>query len=264
MGKIVFVGLGLFDEASMSFQALNACKDADILLLEQYTSRLTPKAVKKLEDMIGKSIRMLDRQEVEKGEFLSRLKDKTVAFMVPGDPMSATTHVDLRIRADELGFETEIIHGTSALTAVPGLLGLQIYRFGRTITIPFPQKGFDPTSPLEQMLENLERGLHTLALLDIQTSEKRYMAPNEGLKWLLSTSKKIGSTDRINDDTLACVVSRAGSKSCIARADRIAALLEIDFGDPLHTIVIPGKLHFEEAEALVRFAKAPRKLLSGG
>jgi len=189
------------------------------------------------------------------------MKGKSVAFLVPGDPMTATTHVDLRIRAHDLGFKTYVIHGTSALVAIPGILGLQHYKFGRTITIPYPQKGFDPTSPLEQLIQNRIRGLHTLALLDIQASEKRFMTANDALRWLLKAAEKIG-TNEIDEDSIACVVARAGAPTCIAKADKIKNLISIDFGQPLHSIVIPGRLHFEEAEALKRFADAPKDIRS--
>src|SRR5206468_2271352 len=91
-----------------------------------------------------------------------------VAFLVGGDPMAATTHVDLRLRAASAGIPTRIVHGASILTAAAGVLGLQIYKFGRTTTIPFPSEGFGPTSPLEVILQNRSAGLHSLVLLDLR------------------------------------------------------------------------------------------------
>lgn len=262
MGRVIFIGMGLNDDSSITFEAIDACKKCDVLFAEQYTSKLSPGSIKRLEKMVGKKIRILDRKDVEDGVPLKFAKNSTVGLLVPGDPMTATTHVDLRIRANILGLETRIIHGTSAMIAVPGILGLQHYKFGRTITIPFSQKGFEPTSPFKQLDENLRQGLHTLALLDIQSSEDRYMTANEGLKWLIETSAGLKSR-AVTMDRLACVVARAGSKDCVARANRISELIEFDFGKPLHTIVLPGKLHFQEEEALVRFASAPRELFSG-
>lgn len=261
MGELIFIGLGLTDDQSITIEAIEACRGCDILLAENYTSILSPGSIERLEKRVGKRVEVLDRGKVESGSLLEMTRGKVVGFMVPGDPMTATTHVDLRIRADEMGIETRIVHGTSAMVAVPGILGLQHYKFGRTVTIPFSQKGFEPTSPLELLQENLKQGLHTLALLDLQSGEKRFMTANEGLGWLLSTSDKIES-GLISESTLACVVARAGSRSCIARADIIEELRRMDFGEPLHTIVIPGKLHFQEEEALVRFAKAPKELFS--
>lgn len=263
MGKLILIGLGLFDDKSLTLEALEACKRCDMLFAEQYTSLLSPESLKAIEGRVGNEIEILDRHRVEDGTFLQLANEMTIGLLTPGDPMTATTHVDLRIRAHEMDIECEIIHGTSALVAVPGILGLQHYKFGRIVTIPFTQKGYDPTSPLELLLKNLENGLHTIALLDIQAGKDRYMTANEGLEWILSASKKIGS-DEISEKSLACVVARAGSKSCQARANRISELLEMDFGPPLHTLVIPGKLHFEETEALIRFAKAPPELFLDG
>lgn len=262
MGKFIFIGLGLSDDRSITIEAIDACKECDVLFTEQYTSKVSSGSIERLEKTIGKEIRILGRKDVEDGAPLKFAKDCTVGFLVPGDPMTATTHVDLRIRANGLGLETRIVHGTSAMIAVPGILGLQHYRFGRTVTIPFSQKGFEPTSPFEQLDENLRHGLHTLALLDIQSAEDRYMTANEGLEWLIETSAGLKSP-AVTKSTLACVVARAGSHDCIARANRISELITFDFGKPLHTIVLPGKLHFQEEEALVRFAAAPRELFSG-
>lgn len=261
MGKIIFIGLGLSDDKSLTLEALDTCRSCDILIAEEYTSMLSKGSMERLEKSIGRKIRILGRKEVEDGDPLGIATDKVVGFLVPGDPMTATTHIDLRIRAHDLGWDTDIVHGASAFTAIPGVLGLQHYKFGRTVTIPFPQKGFDPQSPFEQLEENLKHGLHTLALLDIQSAEGRYMTANEGLKWIVSASEKKRSTALL-EGSLACVVARAGSSCCIARADAISELIKLDFGEPLHSIVVPGKLHFQEGEALVRFANAPRRLLS--
>ena len=260
-GELIFIGLGLSDDESATLEAIEACERADVLIAELYTSILTPGSIERLSEKTGKQITVLGRGEVEEGSLLNIAREKTVGFLVPGDPMTATTHVDLKIRAHEKGIKTSIVHGTSVMVAVPSVLGLQHYKFGRTITIPFQEKGYAPTSPFELLAENLERGLHTLALLDIRAEERRFMTANEGLIWLLETAKKLGS-NAVTEGTLACVVARAGSKSHVAKADRIQNLISMDFGPPLHTIVIPGKLHFQEEEALVRFAGAPMNLFT--
>jgi diphthine synthase len=38
-------------------------------------------------------------------------------------------------------------------------------------------------------------------------------------------------------------------------------LVKEDFGGPLHCLIIPGKLHFLEAEALVVLGGAPGEIL---
>ena len=55
-------------------------------------------------------------------------------------------------------------------------------------------------------------------------------------------------------------MARAGSKTPTLKADFAEALLEHDFGEPPHSLIFPGELHFMEIEALVAFAGAPEKL----
>ena len=56
--------------------------------------------------------------------------------------------------------------------------------------------------------------------------------------------------------------SRAGAPDATVRADRLGALAEMDFGEPLHLLVIPGDLHHVEADALAGLAGAPADLLA--
>ncbi len=60
-------------------------------------------------------------------------------FLVPGDPFIATTHVTLRIDAEKQGIKTRIVHGTSIMSAIVSLSGLHNYKFGKTVTVPFPE-----------------------------------------------------------------------------------------------------------------------------
>jgi len=218
-------------------------------------------SVEKLESVLGKKVTVLDREEVEKGDrILESARQSDACLLVVGDPFSATTHSELRIRAKKAGIPVHIVHGASALTAVPGLLGLQHYKFGRTTTLPFPDRGYYPESPYDMIAENLSRGLHTLVLLDIQADKGRLMTANEGLAVLaeLERRRKGGI---LGPDALVCAVARAGSGNPVVRAGPLAQLQDEDFGAPHHSLVVPGKLHFMEAEALVELAGAPVELV---
>ncbi|MDD1755361.1 MAG: diphthine synthase [Methanomassiliicoccales archaeon] len=245
----------------MSVRALNALKSCDAVYGEFYTSRLIDSDLAQLEGFIGKRIKRLDRVDVEEGEeLIEAAKTERVAFVTAGDTMAATTHVDLRLRAMELGIPTRLVHGVSIFTACASALGLQPYKFGRTITLPFQEEGYSPSSPYENILENLKRGLHSLVLLDIRESEGRYMSAAEGTRWLMDAEARIGN-GLIKDDTLMVGCARVGSSSERLVAGFPSQLSRTDLGMPLHTLVIPGKLHFMEAEALVRFADAPPEII---
>src|SRR5436189_2813934 len=160
---------------------------------------------------------MLSRNDVEDGRtILEAAAKQKVAFLVVGDPMAATTHVDLRLRAARAGIPTRIVHGVSILTAAAGTLGLQAYKFGRTTTVPWPRTGFAPTSPLEAILENRRSGLHTLVLLDVG-EDGRFLPPHDAIASLLRMAGDL-RTDAFGPETLGCVLGRVGSPDAIALA----------------------------------------------
>jgi diphthine synthase len=260
MGKLIFIGLGLGDERGITLKGLEVAMACDHVFMESYTSTLSSGSRKRLEDLMDKKIIMLDRESVEGGNvILEKASKEKACLLVPGDSMSATTHQDLRLRAQEMGIETVIIDGVSALTAVPAALGLQIYKFGRTVTIPLPEEKFKPTSFYEKALENFKNGVHTLFLLDIKHAEGKYMTATEGFEVLASVEKELKG-GLIAPERLVCVVARAGSDDALVSGGQFSEMAKKDFGSPLHSIVIPGELHFLEVQSLVELAGAPENL----
>ncbi|AGB04343.1 diphthine synthase [Aciduliprofundum sp. MAR08-339] len=255
---LTFVGLGLGGLEDITLRGKGAIENADVVFAEFYTSKLINADIEDLERFYGKRIILLGRDDVEDGKIImNEAQNKNVVLLVAGDPMIATTHVALRIMAQEFGIETRVIHNASIISVAPGLLGLQNYKFGRTVSIPFPQENFFPTSAYDHIMENLRMGLHTLILLDINP---RPMSANEAMQILLEMEKVRGK-GIISEDTIIAVVARAGSEDALVRAGKIKHLIKEDFGPPLHTLVLPGKLHFAEAEALVKLAGAPEEIL---
>lgn len=82
------------------------------------------------------------------------------------------------------------------------------------------------------------------------------MTANEAIKLLLEMEEKIKG-NVFKQDSIMCVVARAGSDEPLVVAGIIKDLIDKDFGPPLHTIVVPGKLHFMEFEALKILAQLP-------
>jgi diphthine synthase len=258
--KLTFIGLGLFNERDLSLQGLEELRSCDKVFAEFYTSHLISLDLKQFEKLIGKKINILTREETESGKKIvqSALKEHVV-FLTVGDPMTATTHIDTRLQAIQQGIPTQIIHNASIVTAAPGILGLQNYKFGRTTTLAFPEKDYFPTSPYTIIKNNKQLGLHTLVLLDIQANKDRYMTANEGISLLLQMEEK--HKNRLFDrDTILCVVGRVGSPNPVVFAHTIEHLLPMDFGPPLHSLVVPGNLHFMEIEALELCAGLPKKV----
>jgi diphthine synthase len=262
LGELIFVGLGLYDENDISFRGLEAIRVADAVFAEFYTSIMPGLSIRKLEEKTGRAVKIVSRRVLEEEEgkpILQEAKKGKVAFLVPGDPMIATTHVDLRIRAEKHGIKTRIIHGASVVSAVMGVSGLQNYKFGRSVTIPFSEKNFVSEVPYNVISENQKRGLHTICYLDIKAEKQRYMTITEGLQILLKL-EKLKNKQAITSKTLVIGVARAGSPEPTVKAGYLEEVMNHDFGAPPHTLIFPGKLHFMEAEALITLADAPKEV----
>ncbi len=247
---LVFIGLGLYNESDLSLRAIKEAQSCDQLFAEFYTSRLAGTSIKKLEDSVGKKIKVLCREEVEDGSvILSAAKDGKVGFLVPGDPLISTTHIALRIDAKKQGIESCVVHNTSIYSAAPAISGLFNYKFGRSASIPFSSEGYSPESFYFALAENRERGLHTLLFLDIK---ERLMTVNEALEILLEVEKQRGK-GVATVETIAVGLGCVGSISPVLIAGKIEGIIDRDFGPVPHVLIVPGELHFMEEEYLKEF-----------
>ncbi len=260
MKELIIVGLGLNDEKGISVHGLEEARNADSVFVELYTSLLPEFSLQHFEALLGKNVTVVNRRnlEEESGALILKAAQKgKTAFLVPGDPFLATTHVTLRIAAEKLGIRTRIVHGTSIVCAIIGLSGLHNYRFGRTVTIPFSEN-FSET-PYNVVAQNKKTGLHTLCLLDLDAEKKRFLTIKEGLEYLLSIEhKRIEHV--VTPETVVVGAARVGSDNPSLKADFLYRLLKHDFGPPPHSLIIAGQLHFTEAEALIGIAGAPKEL----
>ncbi|ASJ10177.1 diphthine synthase [Thermococcus sp. P6] len=259
---IYFIGLGLYDEKDITLKGLETARKCDLLFAEFYTSLMAGTTLDRIEGLIGKPIRRLSREEVElhfESIVLSEARERDVAFLTAGDPMVATTHSDLRLRARELGIESYVIHAPSIYSAI-AITGLQVYKFGKSATVSYPEKNWFPTSHYDVIRENGERGLHTMLFLDVKAEENRYMTANEAMEILLRV-EDMRKEKVFTPDTLVVVLARAGSLDPTLKAGYVRDMLGEDFGGQPHVMVVPGRLHVVEAEYLVAFAGAPREIL---
>src|SRR5690348_10371275 len=170
--SLTFIGLGLNDEKGMTLEGLEEARRADSAYGEFYTNNMPNLDLKRLEKEIGKKAESLNRAQLEDegGQKLLRAAGKeNVVFLVPGDPLIATTHITLRISAAKMGITSRVIHAPSIISAVCGATGLQSYKFGKSITVPRDQSL--PKSVIETISGNGDRGLHTLVLLDVQAGK---------------------------------------------------------------------------------------------
>jgi len=243
--SLYLIGLGLNDEKDISLKAVENLKKCDTVYVEFYTNKWHGD-LKTLEKIIGKKIEALPREKVESEMLVEKAKEKTVALLIPGDPLSATTHLELIETAKLENIEVKIIHSSSIYTAVAES-GLQLYKFGRATTLCYPEKGFAPESPYEAITENQKLGLHTLVLLDVKPD--RNMTINEGLELLLKLEeKKLASAITLSSKIIACC--QLGGKAQTMIYDTVENLLKKDPTAVPACILVPGKLNFKEEEFL--------------
>jgi diphthine synthase len=252
MGELVFIGAGLGDDQDLSRRSVAILRECDRVFAEEYTAVLAPGSLDRLSKEIGRPIVLLDRAQVE-GEktVLDALEGgHRVALLVPGDPFAATTHVALRLAAEARGHTWRYRPGASILTAAAGFLGLQPYRFGRVVSLPFPEPGFAPTSPLEQIARNRAADAHTLVLLDLRPVEGRFLTADRAIAVLDARDPLAAYIPR---DVAIAVAARVGRDTPEAWYGTRADLAQVDFGPPMHVLVVPAAtLHFEEHAALER------------
>ena len=247
---LYMIGIGLWDEKDITVKGLEAVKKADKVFLESYTSKLGV-PIENLEKLYGKKIILAGRDLVEKRaeEIVSPAKKGAVAFLVIGDVFGATTHTDLMLRAKQEKVKVEVINNASVLNAV-GIVGLELYKFGKTTSIPY----HPAETPYNVLKENQAAGLHTLLLLDIHADREEYMTIREAIEIMLKIEEK--RKEGIFTKATLCVgAARLGSPEPKILAGTAEVLAEEDFGGPLHCLIVPGKLHFVEEDALAQWVK---------
>ncbi len=248
MGKLTFVGLGL-GARGVSLEGIYAIKEADSCYLEYYTTPHEPTLLSELEMSTGKVLTVVDRDFVEDGsQLLQEARTSKVALAVPGDPMIATTHNDLRVRAIRQKTETSIVHAATIASSAASISGLHYYKFGRMMTVT--RENLELLQQVYHTLQrNLQAGLHTLLLLEFDATGGTGATPQAAFEGLLRAEKNF-KRKVISDETFAIVLSRLGRKNAEWRAGTLNHLGGLDFGQQPHCVLIPGTLHFTEVEAV--------------
>lgn len=215
-------------------------------------------------------------------------EEEVIAFLVVGDPFGATTHVDLALRARQLGIRTRTIHNASIMNAI-GSCGLQLYNFGQTVSMVFFTDSWRPTSFYDRVRENRDVGLHTLILLDIKVKEPsladlargrkgvfeppRFMTAAQCAAQMLEVeaeraerglfptititgpARRLMPSQVYSPNSLALAVARLGSEDQTVVSGTLEQLSTADLGKPLHSLVLLGKrVHQLEIDFIREFA----------
>mmetsp|Transcript_19629 Transcript_19629/g.55188 ORF Transcript_19629/g.55188 Transcript_19629/m.55188 type:complete len:272 (-) Transcript_19629:48-863(-) len=262
-----FVGLGLGNVDDITLKGLEVVKASQYIYLESYTSILPGVDRAAMVQAYGcAEVIEADRELVESGceEMIERARDSQVSFLVVGDPLCATTHTDLSLRARKAGVEVRVVHNASVMNAIAAC-GLQLYRFGETVSIPYWTKSWRPSSFYDKIAANRRMNLHTLCLLDIKVKEQseenlcrgrkiyeppRFMSVQEALGQLAEIEEARGE-GHCAPEVRVVGVARLGRDDQKMVAGTLSAVAEADLGGPLHSLVIGApELHELEVEFL--------------
>ncbi|KAM4641194.1 diphthine methyl ester synthase isoform 2-T2 [Discoglossus pictus] len=278
-GRMLYlIGLGLGDAKDVTVKGLEVIRRCSRVYLEAYTSILTV-GKEALEEFYGRELILADRDTVEQeaDEILRDAAVTDVGFLVVGDPFGATTHSDLVLRAAKAGIPHQVIHNASILNAV-GCCGLQLYNFGEVVSIVFWTDSWKPESFYDKIKRNRLSGMHTLCLLDIKVKEQsvenlmkgkkifeppRYMTVNQAADQLLEiiqNRREMGEELAFTEGTICIGLARVGASDQRIASGTLQQLREVDFGGPLHSLVISGCMHPLELDMLRLFAVDPATL----
>jgi len=276
------VGTGAGSPLNMTVGGKEIASLCDYRFLEGYTSLLGENGESELERLVG-AYEIIRRPEVENPERILELaKSNSVALLVVGDPMQATTHVDLLLRCKDEGVRTSVHHAVSAIDLVCAGLGLQSYRFGRQVSLTFPHGNHLPTSPLEFISENRFLGLHTLVLLDLDPTgmgieQPQPMTPSQAFEVMCRMAKRLredppphlelenisSARDLSRLEAVKCMLnekmgsvhavicSNLGSSGAQIKSGSLGEITE-NCVSGIHSIVITGELLGMEKDALER------------
>jgi diphthine synthase len=248
-----FIGLGISGIDGISNDTIKILKKADLVFFENFTSPMPKSEQSKIKKLVKKKFRAAPRWIVEDGKMiLSEAKKRMVVLLVYGDPYIATTHIELRTRAEIGKIKTKTVHAASAIPSLIGECGLQYYKIGRPVTIMREQQSW--STVYYTIYENLVKGMHSILILEYSGIENFFLDPRDAISSLSFTENE-QKRNIIDESTFTIVASRIGSRTQSIIAGKLSNLAKMNFGKPPHTIIIPGRMHFTETDALKVFAK---------
>lgn len=258
-------------------KGLEAIKDCNRVFLEGNTA-VTESSIEAMQILYDRTITLTEREAVEArpDDILACTKEGNAAFLVIGDPLNATAHINLLLRALEKQIPVSVVHNASIMNAI-GCCGLQLYSFGETVTIPLWGEDLQPEGFYDKISSNLENGWHTLCLLDAKTSRHTldnmhktineirklnsksrpgFMTASQGATQILEVIKRRagqGKPTPMTPENLVIGLARVGTKTQLLKACTLEELTSVDLGKSPHCLVVVGETHPMEDEYINMF-----------
>lgn len=248
----------------ISVRALRAIRSCTRVYLDVYTSVIISyeDMQRLMEDVLQRTdLIQCDRKAVEQEEekIITDAIQHDVAFLVAGDVFCATTHTNLYLKAVQQNVSVVVMHNASIITAV-SCTGLEMYRFGRTVSIPIFTQTWRPSSFMDYYLENAKLNLHTLVLLQMSTkeldmdlycrkglerySDPYYLLPNQAACQILSLVDEHPDTyGQVSANSIVIVCCRVGTDTQMIESTTLgkcASQTDEYYGKPMYALVLPS------------------------
>ena len=180
-----------------------------------------------------------------------KIRGKTIAIMIPGDPFIATLHNSFRVAAIKRGYLCKVINNTSIVSAAASISGLSSYNFGRTVTCPFPENMSE--APYIIIQKNKSINAHTLVLLDINQVKNEFLTIREAID-ILTRLEKEKSENAFTPESKIVGLARLGYRKAYVEYGTPAEISQRynweEIGPPQALIVCADSLSFAEEEVL--------------
>jgi diphthine synthase len=232
---LLLIGLGPRPPGSLQADARDALARAETIYLENYTN--LGYTLEEFSAFLSRTVLPAPRSVVESSALLDEARRKSVALCVIGDIFTATTHSTIYLECLQNNIPIELYPNAGVMNTI-AFTGLELYKFGQTISIPYPIGEYKPASYLKKIEDNQKLGLHTLCLLDIKADENRYMTIPEAIALL---------EGKVVMHTLVGV-ARLCAPDMRIRAGTPETLSATEWGAQPHCLVIPGNLNAVEEE----------------
>jgi len=234
------IGLGL-NEKSINLETLEACKKSKKIYLDNYTIDF-PYKKQAIEKAIKKKIIVADRALIESESIVGESKKSNIVLLVYGSPLAATTHISLILKCKKEKTKYKIIQNSSIFDALAET-GLQMYKFGKTTSLPTWKENYKPASFMQFIIDNQSIGAHSILLVDI------------GLKFSQALEQLKQAAERYFTKIENIVVcENMGTKNQRIYYNTTDKLKKLKVKSP-YCIIIPSKLHHIEEEALRELTK---------
>jgi diphthine synthase len=235
---LYLIGLGM-NPRGISKEGMLALEECKKIYLEGYTVDFPYKIDElNLGTKRNKIIR-LGRADVESDKLIKEAKSIKLALLVYGSPLFATTHISLILDAKKEGVRTRVIYSASIFDALAET-GLQLYKFGKTTSMPAWGTNFEPDFML-YVKENQGIHAHSLILVDIGLEFQR----------ALVQLKENAAKNKVKLDKIV-VCSSLGTEYQEIYYGPIEAFKRKVIDRPF-CFIVPEDMHFIEKEAVERF-----------